>query len=266
MQKLDRNAPLTLTYQLTEILRGEIKSSFSAGDMLPTEKELVKIYDVSSITVRNALENLVNEGLVYRKRGKGTFVAEKKISSDVARLQSGTQLFQESGMVSRLVILDQKQIKASSSMAKLLHVEEGTLLNVLTRQRSLEGVPYSLETSIVSQRDYPDIFEHYTGGSLYEYLDKTYGITVTRSPQQYTAIALNSKFAHLLGQPIGSPAILLKGLVYDQNDKLVSYEESVYRSDKFEIWVEANSDHPTTKKLIEEGAPFAPGIDWPLTD
>ncbi len=252
MQKLNKNGPLTLTYQLTEILREQINTIYSPGSLLPTEKELAADYNVSSITVRNALENLVQEELVYRQRGKGTFVIEKKISSNAMRLQSGTQLFQECGMSSYVIILERSDAIANLSLANQLEIQVGEPVHLIVRQRLLENIPYSIETTVVSKQSYPNLFHEYDRGSLYEFLEQQHGICISRSPQRYTAIALDSKQAKILGHAEGSPAILLRGIIFDQNDKLVGYEESIYRHDKFEISVEANSNHLTTKKLISQ--------------
>ena len=73
---------------------------------MPPEKDLVVEFDVSVMTVKNAMDNLVKEGLVYRRRGKGTFVAEKKISSETSKLKSATDLFNQYGMKSNVEILD----------------------------------------------------------------------------------------------------------------------------------------------------------------
>lgn len=107
---------------------------------------------MSNITVRNALENLVIEGIVTRKRGKGTFVSEKKISSNITRLQSGTQLFQESGMTSHVELLEAVKVKANLPTATQFGLPEGALFNTLTRRRMLDAVPYSLETVISRRR------------------------------------------------------------------------------------------------------------------
>ena len=251
MQKLDREGPLTLTYQLTEILRERIANFYDPGALLPSEKELVQEFNVSNITVRNALENLVIEGIVTRKRGKGTFVSEKKISSNITRLQSGTQLFQESGMTSHVELLEAVKVKANLPTATQFGLPEGALFNTLTRRRMLDAVPYSLETSYIPQEICPDISDRYQGGSLYEFREKQYGIFMTRSEEIYTAVALHSKQAKLLHQERGAAALLLRGRVYDQNDRLVAVEESLYRSDKFEIVVQANSSLPRPTKLIE---------------
>ena len=78
MKKLEREGPLTLTYQLTEELRKLVMTQYKPGDLFLSDKEIVEKYGVSVITVRNAVENLVSEDLLVRKRGKGTFLTDKK--------------------------------------------------------------------------------------------------------------------------------------------------------------------------------------------
>ena len=112
MKKLEREGPLTLTYQLTEELRKLVMTQYKPGDLFLSDKEIVEKYGVSVITVRNAVENLVSEDLLVRKRGKGTFLTDKKISNNITVLQSGTELFKAMGIESTIELISAEQIKA----------------------------------------------------------------------------------------------------------------------------------------------------------
>lgn len=249
--KLDKDGPLTLTYQMTEMLRSRISTQLSPGDRLPTERQLVAEFDVSAITVKNAMDTLVHEGLIHRRRGKGTFVAEKKISSDTRKLTSATELFAQSGHASHVMILECMLLKADAYLSGAFEFPENEPVIRLVRLRSLDGEAYSHEINFLPVKFFPDIDSRYRGGSLYAYMEANYGIIPSRSEETYKVISLDSQLARLMNQDRGSAAFFMFSKVFDQHDRLVSLEESVYRGDKFELKVNANAYSSRGQRIIE---------------
>lgn len=250
--KLDKNGPLTLTFQLTECIRERITKDYHPGDLLPTEKEMVEEYDVSVITVRNALETLVNEGLIYRQRGKGTFVSEPKISSESSKLTSATELFRQAGRVSNVEVLDFSVETAGLYHAKMLGCHEMDPVYKLVRLRTLDGEPYSHETNYLPVSIFKNLDFFYKNGSLYECMEKNYGVIPSKSEEIYKAILLESPIAKLLHRNRGDAALSLTGKVFDNNGRIISMEESVYRADRFELKVIASANGAESKRIIGE--------------
>lgn len=248
--KLDKNGPLTLTYQVTEILRNRILTECSPGDRLPPEKDLVVEFDVSVMTVKNAMDNLVKEGLVYRRRGKGTFVAEKKISSETSKLKSATDLFNQYGMKSNVEILDFKVEPVGVFHANLLGCPDTELVYKLVRLRMLDDEPFSYETNYLKKSIFPDLERNYTDGSLYACMENKYGVIPSRSEEVYKAVLLGPVMAKALEQDKDDAALAMKSKVFDQYGRLISIEESVYRSDKFELKVVASANQSESERLI----------------
>lgn len=250
MNKLEREGPLTLTYQLTEELR-KLIMQYKAGELFLSDKEISAKYGVSVITVRNAVEYLVSEGLLIRRRGKGTFLTDKKISSDITTLQSGTELFRSHGIESSIELIAAEQVEADQKLSRYFGTAAEAGVYKLVRVRKIAQIPYSIETNYFTTDICKDIIHLYHGNSLYDFLKKQYDICVLRSHETYSAIVLDEAHAALLGQKKRSPAIHLEGLVYDQYDRLLSVEECFYRADKYEIVVEAKAGQPRATQVLE---------------
>jgi Transcriptional regulators len=251
--KLDKNGPLTLTYQVTEALRDQIISDYKPGEKIPAEVELVEEFDVSVITIKKALEILVNEGLIYRRRGKGTFVAEKKISSESSKLTSATELFKKSGHCSSIVVLECQIEKTGVYRAKLLGCNEDDQVIRLSRLRSLDSEAYSYEVNYLPLGFFPSLQNSYKSGSLYTFMEEKYNLVPSKSEEVYKAILLDNHTAKLLNQKKGDAAMHMIGKVFDQYGRVISIEESIYRSDKFELKVFADSNISREQHLIESG-------------
>lgn len=247
-----KDGPLTLTYQVTEAIKELIAKNYKPGDLIPTEKEFVKEFDVSTITVRNALDTLVHEGLIYRRRGKGTFVAEKKVSSESYKLTSATELFRNAGWKSEVRILSLVLEDAGDYHSRVLRCKENDSVFRLARLRALDGEPYSEEINFLPASIFPDFDKVYTGGSLYACMEKTYGVIPACSEEIYKAILLDSSSAKNLGCNRGDAALFLTGKVFDGSGRIIGYEESVYRADKFELKVSASANGLKGKRLIGE--------------
>jgi GntR family transcriptional regulator len=98
MDRINRNSKLPLYHQLYEILRSNItRGEWQPGDMIPPESELIDRYQVSRTTVRQVLDMLVNEGLIYRQRGRGTFVAHPTVEQALVRIISFTEDMRQRG-------------------------------------------------------------------------------------------------------------------------------------------------------------------------
>ncbi len=248
---LDKNSPFTLTYQITELLRSRIISKYKPGDLLPSEKELMIEFDVSSITVKNALEVLVHEGLIYRKRGKGTFVTEKKISSNSGRLMSATRLFEQAGRENQVVVIEKATFKAGAFYAPLFGINVDDLVFKIVRLRFLDGEAYSHEVNYFSMKDFPEIEKKYRSGSLYAFLEEYCKVIPTNSEETYRSVNCDVKLSKLLNQNKGDSGFKMFGKVFDQHDNLITIEEVFYRGDKYELKVFANSKVARSQHLID---------------
>src|SRR6059058_1119123 len=134
MNAIYRNSPLPLYFQLKEIMRERIRSDeWKPGDLIPSERELSEKYGISRMTARQAITELVNEGLFYREQGKGTFVSHLKISQQLIRLTGFTEDIRARGQRPDTKVLSATMCPADESTAERLRIKTGQLIFCLRR-------------------------------------------------------------------------------------------------------------------------------------
>jgi GntR family transcriptional regulator len=196
LARIDTNSPVPKYYQLKEIIRGRIESEeLGEGQLIPSERELCESYGISRMTARQAVMELVNEGVLYREQGKGTFVAGKKVQQEAERLTSFTEDMRERGMEASSVVLEVEVEPAGPVVARFLRVEEGERIIRLKRLRNADGEPMALETSHL-----------------------LYGVA-----------------SGVLEVAPGSPALLIERVTFDAEGRPFEYVESTYRGDRYRI-------------------------------
>src|SRR5947209_6878138 len=142
MPTLERSNPLPLYYQLKEVLKEQIRAGHLAPHTsIPSEPELVSSYHVSRATVRQALAELVHEGLLYRQHGKGTFVCEPRVQQTVSALTSFTQEIQRRGKRPGGVLLVSELVRGSEDIRTQLELTDTEQLIRLERLRTADGTP-----------------------------------------------------------------------------------------------------------------------------
>ena len=236
MDTIDAKSPIPKYYQLKEIIRGMIESGeLEEGELIPPERELCEMYGISRMTARQAVMELVNEGLLYRKQGKGTFVAGKKIQQETARLTSFTQDMRERGMEVSSVVLEFEVEGAGPVVSRMLRVAPGAKIIRLRRLRNADREPMALETSHLLYRVAKGVLGvDLASRSLYEELEKA-GVPILRADQTYEAVLVNESEAGHLGLSPGSPGILIERVTCDDSGKPFEYVKSVYRGDRYKI-------------------------------
>lgn len=236
MEGIDTNSPIPKYYQLKELLRGMIEAAeLVEGQVIPSERELCERYGISRMTARQAVMELVNEGVLYREQGKGTFVAEKKVQQEAERLTSFTQDMGGRGMVVTSRVLEVEVEEAGPVVSRMLQVREGERTIRLRRLRNADGEPMALETSNLLYGVASGVLEaDLSGGSLYEELARL-GVGISHAEQSYEAVLVNESEAGLLGIPAGSPALLIERVTFDAEERPFEYVKSIYRGDRYRI-------------------------------
>lgn len=226
--------------QLYNILRRQIIDGvWSPGDRMPSETELIDEYEVSRITVRQAFDMLVNDGLVYRRRGRGTFVAAPTIEQGLTRIISFTEDMQRRGLRPGTVIIDARLEAADEHVAEQLEIEPGTELAVLERLRLADGDPMSVEVSHLVHRLCPGILSgDYASAPLHEALRDQYDIELVKANQAIRAIAASKEIAAALKIKSGAPVFYIERVSYSQHGVPVEFLQLYHRGDRYVLYNE----------------------------
>jgi GntR family transcriptional regulator len=236
---LKSNIPYYL--QLITLIKDKIaKGDWKAGDQLPSEPELCASYGVSRTVVRQALREIELEGLIVRKKGKGTFVAEVKI--DESLVQKLTGFYQD--MVDRglrpvtQVLLHEVQ-PASQKVANYLRLEPGTPVFCIERLRFIDETPILLVTTYLPYALCPRLAGYdLSNQSLYAVLEKEFGLVISHGRRTIEAVAANAREAELLHVAEHDPLLLLESLAHLEDGTPVEYYHAVHRGDRTRFEVE----------------------------
>ena len=228
--------PLPKYYRLKESIRSMIEDrQLEEGDLIPSERELCEGHGVSRMTARQAVNELVNEGVLYREQGRGTFVAGAKLQHETVRLTSFTQDMQERGMTASSKVLGVEVEGASLTAARALGVEPGDQIVRVSRVRNAGGRPMALEASYLLYEVGKSILGvDLSESSLYHELRKK-GLRIASAEQKYEATLLNEDEADHLGIPAGSAALLVERVTFDDNGDPFEYVKSIYRGDRYHV-------------------------------
>lgn len=232
--KIDAHSKAPLYYQIKLNLHELIDSGrFAPGDMLPAESELGEYYGVNRLTVRQAVGELVSEGLLRRERGRGTFVSPPKTTHAMLRTAGFSERMRDEGRRPSNQVISFSVIPASARVAEQLHIEPGAHVYQLTRLRSADGEPQMLETTHLPYAMFPGLesvdFGH---ESLYSTLDNRFGCRVLAADMVFEPLLLTGYEAELLKTKANTAAQLLELVAYDQHGARVEYNRSIVRGDK----------------------------------
>jgi GntR family transcriptional regulator len=237
-----------LYYQLEHMLREKINAgAFVPGDRLPTESELIEQYNVSRITVRQALATLADDGLIERRQGRGTFVAErrtrKKTFEGTIHLTGSLDELIEMGLNTPVKLLEMNQVKASAQEAELLTVKPGAPIYHLKRLRVRDGKPFSLIVNKLPEDIGSQLTrEELESGALLQVLETKLGLKLRDARQMIRAELADPYVASLLEVRIGSPLLSIERTVYADDGRPVEYVHTLYRSDLYSYSVYLTRD------------------------
>jgi GntR family transcriptional regulator len=239
-RRIDRALPIPYYYQIAEILRGMIADSRIGPDAevaLPSENEMCGLYSVTRATVRHALDLLEREGLVYRRKGKGTFL-RRRVQLDLARLCSTTKDMQARGWVPGTRLLGVSLVTASVHIQRQLKIQENPpQVWEIHRLRLSDGEPISLQWSYVSSQRAPGLDQHDLAGSLYDTLHAAYGIELRTAEQVIRTRTATNEEALVLEIPAGAPVFVFDRTSFDQNERPVEYLHALWRGDRYDLQI-----------------------------
>jgi GntR family transcriptional regulator len=224
------NSPIYM--QLATKLRQQIvDGQIPAGEALPSERDLCAIMGASRVTIRKATELLIEEGLLSRRQGSGTYVTPR-IQAPGSFLSSFSEDAKARGEATDTIWMMKVIAVASDEEARLLELPHGAQIARLSRVRMAGGEPLAIENAVVPAEMLPDISQ--LGNSLYQALDKRGNRPVT-GQQKIRAALAGSREASLLSIPENSEILRIERLTRRADGRPVELTRSAYRGERYEF-------------------------------
>jgi GntR family transcriptional regulator len=201
-----------------------------------SERELGEKFQVSRMTVRQALTAMIREGILYTQVGKGTYVSEFKIKQELQTLTGFTQDMAARGTVASGQVLEARIMSATLPLAAIFSVPMNTELVLLSRLRLSDGIPLAIEEAYIRYQVCPGILNYdFSKESLYNILATHYNTILVRAEQTMEAGLATSKEAELLQITHPSPVLRIERLSHNEQSMLVEYVKSTYRGDRYKF-------------------------------
>ncbi len=241
--KIDHKSPIPLHFQVESALREMINSpEYPSGTFIPNEVNLATQLGISRHTVRHAISKLVNEGLLERKKGVGTRIGEKSISTGLRNWMSFTQEMNAQGREVKTFNIHVEKVMADEDIARNLEIKEGDELIKLIRIKGDEDGPFVLFESYLHPRIGLKGDEDFTH-SLYELLEKDFSIIVDLSREEIKAINADQFVAERLQTEVNSPILERIRRVYDPGMRPVEFCRAYYRADRFSYSIDIKREY-----------------------
>ncbi len=230
---LDRSSPLPLYYQLRTLLLDRIENGdLRPGDLVPTERELIDCYGVSRITVRQAVNSLMADGLLYRQRGRGTFVRRNRIEQQLATLTDFYEEMADRGLTPSTRILSAEMIEPDGAVVAKLRLGGGEKALRLVRVQMGNDEPMALDISHFPSDLGERLLKEKPVRAIYAFLEGI-GVELDWADQAIESTLADEFTARQLGIKRGMPVLLVERTVYSADGRPVEYTRAFYRADRY---------------------------------
>jgi GntR family transcriptional regulator len=226
-------AEVPLYGKIEEVLASEIaRGVLQPGDRLPSEDQLLTRFDVSRITVRRAIQNLIQRGMLEIRRGRGTYVLAPKISQDLTRLTGFVEDMAAHGRKASARVVSQDVVAADSTVARQLHIAKGTYVMRIERVRLADSIPMSLDETYLPLGIGKRIVRNdLRMKPIFTLLEEEFGIPLAEAEYVLEAAAASMHVAKALVVKEGSPTFRIERTSYTKMGQPIDYEVLYYRGD-----------------------------------
>jgi GntR family transcriptional regulator len=237
--KIDKDSPLPIYFQLEEGVKESIeRGDLKPGDLIPSEREFSERFEISRMTVRQAINNLVSNGYLVRKQGRGTFVAQQKIEQKLKGLTSFSEDMRSRGMTPSTKLLEFRQVAAAKPIADKLMLDEGAIVYEIKRLRLADDTPMALETSYLPAELVAGFDKDAAQGSLYDYIEKVLGLKIGFATQVLEASIAKGLECKILEIKEGTPVLLIKRYTNLENGQPLEVVHSVYPGSRYKFVID----------------------------
>jgi GntR family transcriptional regulator len=238
MSALSKDQGVPLYIQIRKSLRQDIADQvLQPGQKIPSEDELAARFGVSRMTVRQGISDLIDEGLLYRRHGVGTFVAQPHLERDHTRLTSFIESAREEGMEVSVRLLIADILPARLKVAHSLALDEGDLVVRIKTLRTVARCPVTVHDAYVPYKLFPQLLQEDLESNQIWDLIESYGFRVKRAIQRLEAREAEEEIAQLLEVDEGSPILYKERTVFLDDGTPVEFTFCYNRGDRYKLTV-----------------------------
>jgi GntR family transcriptional regulator len=213
-----------------------ISGKYKPGTLLPKESEMIMKYSASKLTIKKAMDELVNEGLIVKRRGSGTFV--KGLSTEdieklkvVNQFQGSSAFFADKVVESRILVFE--VVKSEPEIMERLGLSEVSDLYHVVRTRLIDEDPYVIESTYMPVDLIKNLTFEICSGSIYEYIEDELGLTIGSAHRKIEARKGTDEELSELGGKSGDPIVLVSQVGYLSDGRTFEFSTNVHRYDKY---------------------------------
>jgi GntR family transcriptional regulator len=252
---IDKDSSVPLYLQIQTVLAEQIRTGeIAQGAQVPSELQIAAQYSVSRMTARKALDNLVSRGILYRRKGKGTYVAESRLTYGFSTMLSFSRTLRARGYTVDTRVLRTDVIPTTPDVTEKLELAPGSSVIIIRRLRVVEGTPAALHTAFLAYPQFAAVLDvDLSTESLLDTIKDVTGVSVAYTRDSVQSDLVSADDAPLLGIEPGSPVLKVEGVAYTENGQHTRYSQAVYRGDLFRL-VLTNTGEQIAALKIERGA------------
>lgn len=247
---IDKTSSVPLYMQIQNRLVEQIRTGeYREGSQVPSELEIAGQYQVSRVTARKALDNLVLKGVLFRQRGKGTYVTEGVVSYGLSTMLSFSRTLQAMGyhIVTKVLLVD--IIPATREVTEHLQLNLNSQVIIIRRLRFIDASPAALHTSYLDYLHFAPIMKFdLSTESLHDTIQRVAGVRIAYTNDSVRADLATSEEARQLELEPGKPVLRVEGVAYSENGQPIRLTHAVYRGDMFKLNVKNATDMTTALK------------------
>ena len=229
---MKRKHPMSSRDFATELVESYIiDNDLRPGDRLPSERDMCRMWDLNRTTLRNAIQRLVSDGILYCRMGSGTYVSKPKLERNLQDVIGFSEAVVQAGRKPSSSLVYAAEREADKSATRRLRIPLGSRIFELKRVRYIDDEPVAIETTHLSAARFPDLIDHdFSRESLFSIIPDEYGIDIDTGEEKISVTTLDDGEADLLGRSAGEPAFFQSGVILDEDGKPIEYFKNVVLS------------------------------------
>ncbi len=239
--------------EVAQSLEQEIRQTLNCGDYLPSEAELARRFAINRHTLRRAVDQLVDAGMLLRQRGKGTLVVERAVEYNIGARARFSESLESQGHASGCEVIGRRVLVADERFARKSRFPAGTALLQVDTLRYMNGQPVTIISHYLRRESFPGLERAYQHGSLHAHIERHHGIRLERSQALISTNLPNHHEAELLHQACHMPLLVIRSNnVLVGGHQVLEYSVSRSRGDCFEFRVQPELSNSITEAITHE--------------